>query len=169
MTTHEIPYQCLQRSGDVLVAARGSLVDTFSLINGSYLSTWSSAPKSNLVLTNASEAASGSPPAKRRKVSIDGDNTTELASNGINKSANQQAGKQTKQPYKSRAECASTGLENPAVVCTATSEDGQYVVLVTAEDKSVRVLEKVLKHDGERTLEEISIRYGELQRRLLYC
>jgi tRNA (guanine-N(7)-)-methyltransferase subunit TRM82 len=169
MATSRMPYQRLQRSGDVLIAARGSSIDTFDLINGSFLSSWSTAPKPTQTTTPATSEApdASSPPAKRRKVSdeedtadIEGAATTSETNAKTNGNSNGQskAQKKKQQNQKSRAESASSGFEHPAVICLAATEDGKHIVAVTAEDKSVRVLERIATENGKQELKEISIR-----------
>jgi tRNA (guanine-N(7)-)-methyltransferase subunit TRM82 len=150
MSTYNVPYQYLQASGNVLFAARGSTIDLFSLENGSLLSTWSStthAPGS----TNLD-----SPPAKRRKLSKQDDNTKDTNTQAhVTNEESQETKKETKQ--NSRANAVASGLDGPAVACLQTSSDGKYVVAVTAEDKSLRVFELVENH-GTPELKQRSVR-----------
>ena len=168
MAIQQMPYQRLQRSGNVLIAARGSSIDTFDLSNGSFLSSWSTAPETVNAPTHSTPNAleSSSPPSKRRKVVDEedvadseptGQLSAKISTNG-NGNGVAKAEKKKQQNQKSRAESASSGLEYPAVTCLAASSDGKHVVAVTAEDKSVRVLEHVKNESGKQGLRQISIR-----------
>lgn len=171
MAIWTMPYQKLQRSGNILIAARGSSIDTFDLNTGAFLSSWSTAPTpiaSAPVLASLETPGISTPPAKRRKVSDEEDVADPTPAEEANAKPNVQARgngnakKQKKRPQTqtSRAENASSGLEHPAVICLAASEDGKHVVAVTAEDKSVRVLEHVKRENEKQELRQISIRYG---------
>lgn len=156
-----MPYQCLQKCGDILVAASGSCIDSLSLDdNGSILSCWkcpttneskkteaiSQNACSKLIIqtsgTSSEDVVSGSsPPAKRRKLSGAedvGDNSTD------------QSGKKN---INNRSSAVGSGLDAPAIVALNATKDGQHVVAVTG-DKSIRVFQR----DGAGNLRQISQR-----------
>lgn len=90
-------YQCIERRGNLLIAARDSKIDLFNLEDGSYLSTWSCPwpenpkktkspigdPAKVLVIEDPQSSSvdiivdSNSPPAKRRKLSTGEDEKQE--------------------------------------------------------------------------------------------
>jgi tRNA (guanine-N(7)-)-methyltransferase subunit TRM82 len=96
-----MPYQCAEKLGNLLAAARDSSIDLFNLEDGSYLSTWtcpsSEKPQNEklgveelnkVVTTQESQSSSvdivvdsSSPPAKRRKLSSGGAEKQETPTN----------------------------------------------------------------------------------------
>ena len=159
-----MPYQCLQRCGSILTGARGSSIDSFSLHDGSLLSTWKCPPiqgSSNCAIespvkTTKQNAESSSlvmapneptPPAKRRKLST-GDEKGKLSA--------QKEGKKLNNRFSSVA----SGLGAPAVTALATTKDGRHVIAVTGEDKCIRVFESSFEVDGGHHLRQLSQRYG---------
>jgi tRNA (guanine-N(7)-)-methyltransferase subunit TRM82 len=161
-----VPYQCLQRSGDILIAAAGSCIDLFSLQDGSLLSTWKcpaaqgsqngtpavkEAP-SNKPVSQKPESASvdvtadtSSPPAKKRKLSTSP--VHEPKSNAY----------QAKKKTQPRSDAVASGLEAPAVILLAVTKAQRHVIVVTGEDKCIRVLENVIE-GGVHRLQQISLR-----------
>ncbi|KAF8863476.1 hypothetical protein BDZ45DRAFT_738447 [Acephala macrosclerotiorum] len=160
-----MPYQCMIRCGDTLIAARGSSIDSFRFQDGSLLSTWkcssshdsqgSKAPEAVTQITGklnsqnsessveiALDAAS---PAKKRKLSKS------------EESLPRAEGKTGKKKQNNRASALASGLEAPAVVILASTTDGRHVIAVTGEDKSIRVFENVVK-DGAQQLKQLSLR-----------
>jgi tRNA (guanine-N(7)-)-methyltransferase subunit TRM82 len=161
-----VPYQCLQRSGDILIAAAGSCIDLFSLQDGSLLSTWKcpaaqgsqngtpavkEAP-SNKPVSQKPESASvdvtadtSSPPAKKRKLS--NSRIDEPTSNSCQE-------KKKKQP---RSDAVASGLDAPAVIILAVTKAANHVIAVTGQDKCIRVFENVIE-GGVHRLKQISAR-----------
>ncbi|KUJ22247.1 uncharacterized protein LY89DRAFT_714084 [Mollisia scopiformis] len=163
-----MPYQCMTRCGDILVAARGSSIDLFKLQDGSLLSTWNCSNHDNqngkvsdgggadlttmLVTTQTSESSSveialdaASPPAKKRKLSHS------------EQSPNQTEPKNGKKKQNNRSAAVASGLEAPAVTVLASTTDRKHVVAVTGEDKSIRVFE-IVTTDGVHILKQLSQR-----------
>lgn len=173
-----MPYQCIKGCGKVLVAARGSFIDTFNPEDGSLLSTWKypSAQESDnskqnipsqildepviLVETHKSVSPSevapdSSPPPKRRKLSTgieDRPAQPSAKENGMKKDQN--GGKKGNK----RLDAVTSGLETPAVIALATTEGGRHVIAVTGEDKSIRVFENTFDGDGKHFLTQLSQR-----------
>lgn len=150
-----MPYQCLERCGNVLVAASGSRIDTFKLEDGSLISTWKCpvdvAPKTSKDLPQEEippkqEVPAKSPPAKRRKLAGGAEEQEQTNESTGEKKAN------------NRLDAVASGLEAPAVIAMTCTNSGNHVVAVTGEDKSVRVFE----HDGAGYLQQISQRYGRM-------
>jgi tRNA (guanine-N(7)-)-methyltransferase subunit TRM82 len=155
-----MPYQCLARCGSVLVAARESSIDSFSIEDGSLLSTWKVPPngKAKISTLPLEEVAtklgfgdiainSSNPPAKRRKLSEAAENPPVL---------NGGEGEEKKKKAKSRPDTFVDGLEG-VIALTATG-NGHHVIAVT-EDKAIRVLEIVTEENGKPFLNQISERY----------
>ncbi|KAH8591307.1 hypothetical protein B0O99DRAFT_519576 [Bisporella sp. PMI_857] len=159
MSKLRMPYQCLKKCGDILIAARGSSIDSFSLKDHSLLSTWRCpSTQSSKSLEPAKDTPApvsqdssasveivteqSTPPAKRRKLSTSGP-----------EKPNQQNGKR----QNNRLEYVSSGLEAPAVIALAVTRNGKHVIAVTGEDKSIRVFENAFK-DSKHELIEISQR-----------
>lgn len=157
MSKHRVPYQCLKTCGNLLIAARGSSIESFNLRDGSLNSSWKApgnpapavkkeheevvalVPQTSDMSVNSTNEDSA-PPAKRRRLSA----TAEEAK--VSKGP-------TMKKVNSRAQVFNVGLENPNVIALAVTRDCRHVIAVTGEDKSIRVL----KVEGE-TLTEISRR-----------
>jgi tRNA (guanine-N(7)-)-methyltransferase subunit TRM82 len=152
MSKLRMPYQCLQKCGNILIAGRGSSIDLFSLEDRSLLSTWKCPPlfqdlkisgSSKKTSSPSSQATESEPsPAKKRKLSAD-QNSEMVEVRGESKKSN------------NRADAVNSGLEAPAV--TALVVKDQHVIAVTGEDKSIRVFENV-KENGKHILKHISQR-----------
>lgn len=153
-----MPYQCLKQCGTILIAARGSSIDSFSLEDRSLLSTWKipSNQQSNIVQNSGTSANptsqnsesmdialnSEAPPAKRRKLSN--------AENSQKPSEKRKAN--------NRSDAVAYGLQAPAVIALAATKGGRHVIAVTGEDKSIRVLENIFEDGGTHKLRQISQR-----------
>jgi tRNA (guanine-N(7)-)-methyltransferase subunit TRM82 len=178
-----MPYQCLKRCGKFLVAARGSSIDTFNE-EGSLLSTLNRLSAEDLKIaspvaertpasleTQESEftidfVPESSPPAKRRKLSNaseGGSAPTSTKENGTKKEQNG-AKKGNK-----RSEAVVSGLEMPAVILLAATEDGRHVIAVTGEDKSIRVFENTVDGDRKQFLKQLSQRFELSSSSSFYC
>lgn len=140
-----MPYHCLQQCGDILVAARGSSIDLFSLQDGSLLSTWD-CPNSegcdrpdrrdSVEQSEDIKLATSPPPAKRRRLSEDKGNVhAEEQENG-------------KRRPNHRSKAVFSGLLAPAVIALGATKKGRHVIAVTGEDKSIRVFEVVSESNG---------------------
>ncbi|KIN04850.1 hypothetical protein OIDMADRAFT_39319 [Oidiodendron maius Zn] len=147
MSKLRMPYQCIEKAGKFLVAARGSSIDLFSLDDLSLLSTWKfphaqglstkggtqSTTKNhsiNMLETPAldTEPPHTSPAAKRRKLSDE--SSTQAVEAGERKSMTKP---------NSRSDSVASGLEDPAFITLASTRGGQHVIAVTGEDKTIRV------------------------------
>ena len=145
------PYQCLlychrpqEPISRVLVAAYGSYIHAFDVLNGQNLSSWSSIdqvlsflPKKKVLPSSSGddtlkekESADLQPPSKRRKTSPRAAISTESSSTEIVVEGN---------GYEEGSH------SNPVIKLAATS-DGRHVIAVTSEDKCLRVFE--LSGDG---------------------
>jgi tRNA (guanine-N(7)-)-methyltransferase subunit TRM82 len=171
MGPSRMPYQCMARLGNILIAARGSSIDSLNISDGSLLSTWNcpSTPIPEVSNGNAtpkkpasevkpalekSESSSvdvtldvsGSPPAKKRRLSKDEEKQPpkELVSQNP-----------PKKKQNNRSDAVASGLEAPAVIALAVTRDGKHVVAVTGEDKTIRVFQSL---SNEGYLEQISQR-----------
>jgi tRNA (guanine-N(7)-)-methyltransferase subunit TRM82 len=153
------------KCGNVLVAARGSSLDSFDIFDGSLLSTWSYPSSQGVgngqpvptevttkLATQNSESSSveiivdaASPPAKKRKLSA-----SEPADA-------KQHSKEGKKKQNNRSDAVASGLEAPAVIALAVTNGGQHVIAVTGEDKTIRVFENI-REDGVYRLRQLSQR-----------
>jgi tRNA (guanine-N(7)-)-methyltransferase subunit TRM82 len=167
MPTLQVPYQCLQRSDNILIAAAGSRIDLFSLEDGSLLSTWKCPPLQGSqhgtpavreatptpkVVPHRSDSSCvdvtvdrSSPPAKKRKLS--NSRIDEPTSNSCQE-------KKKKQP---RSDAVASGLDAPAVILLAVTKAANHVIAVTGQDKCIRVFENVIE-GGVHRLKQISAR-----------
>jgi hypothetical protein len=161
-----LPYQSLQKCGNVLVAASGSTIDTFSLDDGSFLSSWTCpVPSTNIITTStmltehpaqssslyAQSANAPSivkpepgeePPAKKRRLS-DPKVEVEAADPKI---------EIFKRHHKTKQ--IPNGTSHPIVISLNSTRDGTHVIAVTGEDKSIRIFD----HDGKGRLKQLSQR-----------
>ena len=172
-----MPYHCIKRCGSVLVAARGSCIDSFNPADGSLLSTWKcpcpSAQEGNKKEPNIADQPTGtlptgldtqksessidvvleSSPAKRRKLStIEDDAPKPPAKNGAKKE------QKTAKKRNSRSDAIVSGLEIAAVIALAATEEGRHVIAVTGEDKSIRVFEITVDDGRKQCLKQLSQR-----------
>jgi tRNA (guanine-N(7)-)-methyltransferase subunit TRM82 len=153
-----MPYQCMVQCGNLLIAARGSSIDSFR--DGSLLSTWKcpsiqAAARPSLEVTtklvtqhyetSVEITTDSAPPAKKRKLSTSGPAEA--------KSATKEGGKK----QNSRSDAVRSGLEAPAVIALAITKERRHVIAVTGEDKSIRVFENV-QEDGVHRLKQLSQR-----------
>lgn len=155
--------QGLHRGHPLLLAARGSRIDVFE--GSALLTTWKcpsvqemgrSQPHtedSKKLTTQNSESSSveitidsSLHPAKRRKLS---------ASEPVE---SRQEEKEGKKKQNNRSDAVLSGLEAPAVIALAATKDCHHVIVVTGEDKSIRVLE-IAQEGGEFRLKQLSQRY----------
>jgi tRNA (guanine-N(7)-)-methyltransferase subunit TRM82 len=166
-----IPYQSLQSCGGVLLAARGSSIDSFDLGNGALLSTWTVPQEKKSASSNGAASVVSekkdpepskdgvneySPPAKRRKLSEAEDESVAKPSNGANQQKKENTG--GKKGNK-RSEAVITGLDTPAVIALTSTKDGLHVIAVTGEDKSIRVFSNGINaENGKQCLEQLSQR-----------
>lgn len=165
MSKLRVPYQCLQKSGNLLVAARGSSIDLFSLEDHSLLSTWK-CPVANESSTKeagepttqklpskesdspappAGDVSPPAPPAKRRKLSDGEDSKKPLSEGKAKKKSN-------------RSEAVSSGLDAPAIITLTVTKAGHHVIATTGDDKTIRVFEIVVEDDGKHHLKSVSQR-----------
>lgn len=164
MSKLRVPYQCIEKAGNFLVAARGSSIDLFSFQDLSLLSTWNpitqdpstkgttqSAAKNPATNTSRpptlrdTDASQRSPTAKRRKLSDGGAaQTAEEREEKIKKTSN------------SRFDSVASGLEAPAIVALTVTRGGQHVIAVTGEDKTIRVFKITIKEDRKPCLASLS-------------
>lgn len=142
----------------MLFAATGACLNTFDISTGSKISRWSYTNEGDLttratdleapnLLSQKSETSSidivleSEPPSKKRRLS---------GSENEDEAAIKEKAPRRKQKRPTQKPSAANIV---ALTCTS---DGQYVVVVTGEDKTVRVLE----HDGHGVLKQLSTRYA---------
>ena len=161
------PFQCLlycslseHREDDVVVAAAGPFIHSFSVQPGTLLSSWSSYDQTTLpvkrndgIVTNSGGSLDtvdieySERPQKRQKLSViegDSDSTsTEIVIKGAGHSKASSKGDKRKYPQ---------------ITNLAASSTGKYVVAVTGEDKCIRVfgfsIGGILKQLSERFLDQ---------------
>lgn len=151
------PYQCVGVIGKYLIAASAHRLNTFSLLDGSQISSWAcptplndAKPISLLKSKNnedgetqipsipAAEAApvDSDPPAKRRKLSDSSNKDAPTSSKNGN------GGK----PRPNQQKSADDSSIIPNIIAMTSSNDATYVIIVTGEDKTIRVLRHVNGH-----------------------
>ena len=153
------PFQCLlycsqSYEHQILVAAAGPYIHTFDVNNGVHLSTWPPPDSKSHSIVEVEDKSNGGNgvaeqntdkyehhrAAKRRKISpVYGGSESSSAEIVVESNSNE-----IPQP------------PNPPIVKLIATRDGHYVVAVTGEDKSIRVL--LLLANG--TLEQVNERYA---------
>ncbi|KAG4432211.1 hypothetical protein IFR05_012310 [Cadophora sp. M221] len=177
MVYPQMPYQCMVTCGNILVAARGSSIHSFNVETGSLLSTWT-CPASQEVKkekvpatetqqkeetlnletpTEGGDLEANGPPAKKRKLSSENVEAKSEETSTPNADKEQQDGKKKKQKQNNRSDAVASGLQAPAVIALAATQDGRHVIVVTGEDKSIRVFESV-EEGGSHRFQHISQR-----------
>jgi len=161
------PFQCLEICSlvgtsdvQVIIAAAGSHIYSYSLNTGSLLATW---PPSQIegeseirentregkqAISERQEVISGSvdlngdiePPGKRRKLSAPGEPSDSTSAEIVVERAIKVS--------------ASRVISRPAVIKLATTSDGRHVIAVTGDNKCIRVFK--LLQDG--VLQQLSER-----------
>lgn len=157
MTRSSIPYHLIASCGDVLVAACGSRLDTFSLKSGRLTSSWqlprneaSAAVSKSDNRAEISEASKDDnveqtdlPPAKRQKVQGEEDTA------GSSKA---------KKKKNMRANMANMNSEIPYFQALISTTNGEHVIGVTGEDKTIRVFQWLEIGTDNQRLDQISER-----------
>ena len=160
------PYQRIEVRKDIVLAARGLEIYTFSIRSGAHLSSWRyptaadttvghSEQKTRSAAREVGEEEISKPPAKRRK--IEGSGSNQQAKNNAGENGNGQAMDskgESKKKNTAWQEAPPQGPEPAMIYLLASTTDGKYVVAVTSHDKAIWVLE----HDGNGSLVDISHR-----------
>lgn len=166
------PYNCLHTHGNVLFAARGGKVHTFSLPEGAHVATWKhpeldaaiAAGQEHKKEAEAEKVAAeepavdadasvvvdeAEPPAKRQKVTEDGqDAKADGQANGKKSKGNKN------KDQKNRSKPTPVP-DKPVIIQLTTTADGSHLVAVSGNDKAVWVF----SHDGDGQLTQLSKRY----------
>ncbi|RKF84115.1 tRNA -methyltransferase non-catalytic subunit trm82 [Golovinomyces cichoracearum] len=152
----EMPYQAIEAIGNLLFAARGSSIDLIDTKNATILSTWTCPPTHSQNHHIASEVESGegsfnnlgeknenSPPVKKRKLSSEKNNLSDknLKEAEVLESTD---GKNKGDAYH---------VESPTVSILTSTLSGKHIIIVTGEDKSIRVLEKVGEDQSQKLVQ----------------
>ncbi|KJZ76711.1 hypothetical protein HIM_04047 [Hirsutella minnesotensis 3608] len=172
----KIPYNRLHAKGDVLFAARGGSIHSFSLLDGKHISTWQhpDATKVAAASDDARDVDESEPPAKRQKMGDgkdlkvppagDADATPAAETPATDGDAAQNEGdsgskandKKNKKKNKSDRERQQLGRvpDRPVITELTSTADGRHVLAVSGHDKIIWVFE----HDGQGGLKAISQR-----------
>ncbi|KFX88944.1 hypothetical protein V490_07310 [Pseudogymnoascus sp. VKM F-3557] len=158
-------YQCVEVVGEYLVGASAHSLQTFDLSNGSQISSWACPEQLNkAALTSQSEptndddglqdseappievaGSDSNQPAKRRKLS-DPSNKEPSSVGGAKKG---------EKPRSCKQKTTTNTSLYPNIVALTSSNDGKHVIIVTGEDKTIRVLQHEdghLKQLSERSM-----------------
>ncbi|KAH6709550.1 guanine-N(7)--methyltransferase subunit trm82 [Leptodontidium sp. MPI-SDFR-AT-0119] len=177
MVYPQMPYQCMVACGDILVAARGSSIDSFNVETGSLLSSWTCPAsqeakkkkipaaetqkkeeiKSPITPSEGGGGEENGPPTKKRKLSSENIEAKSDETSTPKTTQEQQDGKKKKQKQNNRSDAVASGLQAPAVIALAVTKDGRHVIAVTGEDKSIRMFESI-EEGGSHRLQHISQR-----------
>lgn len=172
MAKTRIPYHCLELCDNVLLAARGSSIDLFSLESGSRLSTWTCPPTPSSVNSNKKTPVTDNtvgtlpdsirsatpPPPKRRKLSPSSDGVPDNEKSVGAENALVDVEKSSERRPTYNRGLTTTGLEAPAIIALISAPSGTHVIAVTGEDKSIRVFENLSVDGGKGGLHQISLR-----------
>ncbi|KAF4342788.1 tRNA (guanine-N(7)-)-methyltransferase subunit trm82 [Fusarium beomiforme] len=179
----KIPFNVVHVSGNVLFAARGGKIHSFSLEDGSHLSTWkhpdvdkvdaavkaiageipSETPEEK---DNVAEAEDeDGPPAKRQKTEEPKDETTPAepsyqeetrVTEGI-KSGKKKGGKKSnnrQNQQRTKGHNISRVPDRPVITHLTSTPDSSHILAITGHDKSIWVFE----NDGKGALNQVSKR-----------
>lgn len=176
----KIPYNVVHVSGSVLFAARGGKIHSFSLDDGTHISTWKhpDVDKVDAAVKAISDEASSEkpvsqepavtegegsdePPAKRQKVEEPKDEavkeTEQTEDPDKQASGKKKGGKKSKnrnQP-RNKEQNISRVPDRPVVTHLTSTSDGSHVLAITGHDKAIWVFE----NDGKGNLTQLSKRY----------
>ena len=142
---------CSQQSSthlNVLLAASGPSIRVFAAEDGTFISKWShvETPEGE---KNPRDRSPGShdakePPLKKKKLSGGDDAASDTSVEVVVEDGSKRRRKPKRKPF-----------SIPSVVLLIATTDGKYIVAVTGEDKTIRVLELL----GNGTLKQLSQRY----------
>ncbi|XDG06564.1 hypothetical protein ABKA04_006179 [Annulohypoxylon sp. FPYF3050] len=179
-----IPYQCLSQLGQssIICAAKGASIHAFYLhafylkAGAPILSSWThplvkkvenSEPQEKTENENditqegrdPDEKENGQPSPKKRKLSFGekadvGGESGQTISGTVKPPLSGDRVKKEKQKQKQKSEPRAQLSELPFVILLAATEDGNHLVAVTGQDKTIWVFE----HDGKGNLKELSQR-----------
>lgn len=136
------------QKSDVLLAASGSSILSFDVDTGSLLSTWPSPGPYETLSTDKHDCETESErQAKRRKVVLPRDASSSDSAEIV-----------VENKLDTESLPITDSVSSSNVVKIVSSADSKYIVVVTAEDKSIRVFE--LLEAGN--LLQISVRYSLL-------
>jgi tRNA (guanine-N(7)-)-methyltransferase subunit TRM82 len=179
----KIPYSHVHIKNDIIFAARGAAIHSFSLTSHAHLSTWkhpdaeTQAPgqiftpdvpaevegagsQGDVDMQAAPDASE--PPLKRQRLSAD-EGDTNTADDGADQTvdkdqskASRKKGKKAKDRARGEgiSHRAPQALDKALVALITTTDDGKHVVAVSGHDKTLWVLE----HDGQGVLRQLSQR-----------
>ena len=171
----KIPYNEVHAVGDLLFAARGGKIHTFSLIDGSFISTWKhpdltkstgddiSSDAVNAEQDTPMPAAENEPPLKRQRIDEGGSDGKNGDAEQVETEAQGNNNEQPNKPKgKSKKPKAGSGTasriprpsEMPVVAHITSAQDGKYVLAITSHDKAIWVFE----NNGSGHLKQLSQR-----------
>ncbi|KAF4456232.1 hypothetical protein F53441_1595 [Fusarium austroafricanum] len=180
----KIPYNVVHVSGNVLFAARGGKIHSFSLQDGSHLSTWKHADVDRVdaaVKAISDEASSekpviqgliavegeeNGPPAKRRRTEEPKDETINAETNAQEESKNpedekaegkKKGGKKSKNrqnQQRAKDHNISRVPDRPVITHITSTPDASHILAITGHDKAIWIFE----NDGKGTLSQLSKR-----------
>lgn len=176
----DIPYLCLSRLGQssIFCAAKGTSIHTFDLKDDGYsfVSSWThplaKQTENGKIVEEAAQGGepldeqeeTDQPPSKKRKLDSDEKpNVKKEANQDDTRVAEGPANGNEKKKKPQRPELRSQRTELPFVVLLTATEDGNHVVAVTSQDKTLWVFE----HDGKGTLTKLSQRYVDFTATIL--
>jgi tRNA (guanine-N(7)-)-methyltransferase subunit TRM82 len=145
------PYQCIQKCGNILIAASISRLDSFNLEDGSQLSSWTfpvSRGKSSGIY--AARDINGKPAAPDTDASPANVEQASKRPTKRRRTSNDVNDKDAVQEY---ADIQVDTHSNCFTVLKSTT-DGSHVIAVVGEDKSINVFE----HNGRGKLQHLSQR-----------
>ncbi|KAK3695373.1 hypothetical protein B0T22DRAFT_103876 [Podospora appendiculata] len=163
-----LPYSVLKVCGDIVFAARGG--DIYSFTTGlEYISAWRypakqanapSGPSSEPAAASPAPAAAAAPaspasecpPAKRRRVEPEDESAS--AAQTAEPETTEAKNKKPQQQQKKKTGHQKHSVELPIIQGLYTTTDDRYVVAITGSDKTIWVFE----HDGAGNLKQLSQR-----------
>lgn len=174
----KIPYNVLHVSGNVLFAARGGRIHSFSLEDGRHISTWKHPDVEKIAAAEASaeapsqdipsgstpqenaEAGSDEPPSKRQRVEEPQDADVDTPDKEPEQQEDREKGKlkgkkaRNRQNNEKRREPQMKVPDRPVVTHMTSTTDGSQLVAVSGHDKVIWVF----RHDGKGRFIQLSQR-----------
>ncbi|RKF65833.1 tRNA -methyltransferase non-catalytic subunit trm82 [Erysiphe neolycopersici] len=157
-----MPYQVIVTVGDLLIAARGPHLDLINLSSTTLIFSWKPPPASSKQnqpelctettieqrpeISNDTAEPENSPPVK--KIKLTQSKTSEVDASFKSKKSESDHPKNENIP---------SSIDSPNISLLKITKDGKHIVLVTREDKSIRVLE-IIGTGQSRKINQLSQR-----------
>lgn len=154
------PYQCIQKCGNVLIAASISRLVSFNLEDGSQLSAWtfpvSRSKSPGLSAAGDINGKLGAPETDASAADIEQSSKRPTKRRRISNSANNRetVQKDTDMQEEMHSKYATNPSQAPCFTVLKSTNNGSHVIAIVGEDKSINVFE----HNGRGKIRHVSRR-----------